>query len=197
MRFKKTLIGAVLATAALTAAYAHGGRGGDGGFFGMEGGRHGMQHGPGGMGMDPARAGARIERMVSRAVWEIGGTTEQRDRITAIAKAAMTDVSALHKQRADLRSQGLALLKAPSVDRGAIEKLRADQIGLADAASKRITQAMADAAEVLTPEQRVKLAERMESHRRGGRGEHGPGMRHGQPGEGGQPGAPAAPAPRG
>ena len=37
----------------------------------------------------------------------------------------------------------------------------AEQIALADTASKRVTQAMADAAEVLTPAQRQKIAEHM------------------------------------
>jgi len=54
------------------------------------------------------------------------------------------------------------LLAAPTIDRAAIEKLRAEQITLADASSKRMTQALADAGEVLNPEQRKKLAERMQ-----------------------------------
>ncbi len=41
----------------------------------------------------------------------------------------------------------------------AIERLRAEQIGLAETASKRIAQALADAADVLSPEQRRKVAD--------------------------------------
>ena len=58
-------------------------------------------------------------------------------------------------------------MTAPTVDRTAIERLRAEQIGLAETASKRIAQALADAAEVLSPEQRRKVADWM-AH--GGRG---------------------------
>jgi len=43
----------------------------------------------------------------------------------------------------------------------AIERLRAEQIGLAETASKRIAQALADAADVLSPEQRRKVADWM------------------------------------
>jgi Spy/CpxP family protein refolding chaperone len=65
------------------------------------------------------------------------------------------------------RAKAIALMSAPTIDRAAIETLRVEQIGLADTASKRIAQALADTAEVLSPEQRVKLAERMQ--RRQGR----------------------------
>ena len=67
--------------------------------------------------------------------------------------------------------QALAITSAPTIDRAAMERLRAEQVALADSVSKRITQAFADAAEVLTPEQRQKVAgrltERMEHRERG------------------------------
>ena len=52
------------------------------------------------------------------------------------------------------------------IDRGALEGLRSDQLQAADTASRRLTQALADVAEVLTPYQRQKLAEHVR-HRRG------------------------------
>ena len=55
----------------------------------------------------------------------------------------------------------MELLAAPTVDRTALEQLRVAQIQSADARRRRVLQAMADAAEVLTPEQRVKAAERL------------------------------------
>jgi len=61
----------------------------------------------------------------------------------------------------DARLQAVALLSQPSIDRAAIEALRANQLQLAEQASKRFTQALADVADVLTPEQRKQLAERM------------------------------------
>ena len=180
MRFKKTIIGSALVLASVSAAaWAHNGSGGRDGFFGigdegMGGGHRGAHQRDGGRGMDPAKMQARLEKRVGYMVWQIGGTTEQRDKIVAIAKSAMTEVAGLRQQRREMRAQGLALLKAPTVDRAAVEKLRVDGMALADTASKRMTQAMADAAEVLTPEQRAKLAERMEAR---GKGRHGEGRR--------------------
>jgi periplasmic protein CpxP/Spy len=60
------------------------------------------------------------------------------------------------------RHQALALLSQPTIDRGALEALRANQLQMAEQASRRLTQALADAADVLTPEQRRQLAERAE-----------------------------------
>jgi Spy/CpxP family protein refolding chaperone len=63
------------------------------------------------------------------------------------------------------RQRGRVLLTQPTVDRAAIEALRAEQLSLADAASKRFAQAVGDAAEALTPEQRRKLDERITEFR--------------------------------
>ncbi len=53
------------------------------------------------------------------------------------------------------------MLTQTTIDRGAMEKLRAEQIALADTVSKRVVQALGDAAEVLSPEQRRKLNDRI------------------------------------
>jgi periplasmic protein CpxP/Spy len=112
--------------------------------------------------MDPERAARFTEKMADRIVSAVDGTPEQKQKIQAIAQAAMTDLMPLRDKARDARRQSVDLLKAPSIDRAAIETLRAGQIQLADGASKRLAQAMADTAEVLTPDQRVKLAERMQ-----------------------------------
>jgi protein CpxP len=54
------------------------------------------------------------------------------------------------------------LLTQPKIDRVAIGAFRAEQMALADAASKRFAEALADAAEVLTSEQRLKIQEHFE-----------------------------------
>jgi len=63
-------------------------------------------------------------------------------------------------------------LTAPTVDRAAIEKFRADKLALADQASRRIAQALGEAAEVLTPEQRAEIGERLKFLMEFGRGLH-------------------------
>jgi Spy/CpxP family protein refolding chaperone len=122
------------------------------------GGRGGPMSGP----MSPEQTARMAERMAERIVGAADGTPEQKQKIQAIAQAAFTDLAPMREQMHTARRDAMALLAAPTVDRAAIEALRARQIAAADGASRRMAQAMADAAEVLTPEQRARLAERMQ-----------------------------------
>ncbi|MGQ0545926.1 MAG: Spy/CpxP family protein refolding chaperone [Betaproteobacteria bacterium] len=123
-------------------------------------GRHGFHGG--------ANLDERIDKMVKHLAIEIDATPEQQQKLAAIAKAAAKDLAPLRGQAMETRKQAMELLSAPSVDRAGLEKLRVSKLQHADAASRRITQALGDAAEVLTPEQRVKLAEHVArmGHRR-------------------------------
>jgi periplasmic protein CpxP/Spy len=112
-------------------------------------------------GRDPEEIARRLERRIDRMIRNVGGTPEQRERIVAIAKAALADLRPMRDQMRLARGQGLDLLAATTIDRPALEKLRSTQMQTADALSRRMLQAMADAAEVLTPEQRTKVAERI------------------------------------
>lgn len=136
-------------------AFAHGPMGGPFG-PGMFGG--GFMHGP----VDPVRADARIERMMKHLAVELDATPDQTQRLTAIAKQAARDLAPLREKSVDLRKEAAALYGATVVDRAALERLRAEQIRIADESSKRMTQAFGDASEVLTPEQRKKIADRMQ-----------------------------------
>jgi Spy/CpxP family protein refolding chaperone len=57
------------------------------------------------------------------------------------------------------------LLTAPTIDRAALERLRARHIAEIDQASRTMVSAMADAAEVLTPALRARLRAAMETRR--------------------------------
>ena len=110
--------------------------------------------------LDPEEMARRLDWRIGRLIKDVGGTTEQKDRLVAIWTAALADLRPLREQARQGRRAGLDLLAAPVIDRGALEQLRVTQMQVADAKSRRTVQALADAADVLTPEQRVKVAER-------------------------------------
>jgi protein CpxP len=109
--------------------------------------------------LTPAQIDDRIDRMTKHMAIELDATADQQAKIAGIAKAAVTDLRALHEKAHAARGQAVALLTAPTIDRSAIERLRAEQIGLAETASKRIAQALADSSDVLSPDQRRKVAD--------------------------------------
>lgn len=112
--------------------------------------------------LDPEHVERHVERRVNWILSKVDATPEQRDKIDGIVKAAINDVMAQRKEPWEAKKKLVELLSAETVDRSSIEALRAEHINAADAASKRIAQALADAAEVLKPEQRRQLAERWE-----------------------------------
>ena len=121
----------------------------------------GRGHGP----IDPARLEEHLERMLKHFYVEIDATDAQRARLEPIVKQAVKDLLPMRERVRGARKEGLAVLTAASVDRNALERLRAEQIQAADAASQRLVQALADVADVLTPEQRKQLAERLQRRR--------------------------------
>jgi len=120
-------------------------------------------HGPDWMGgvFDPARIEDGADRGVRHLAIEIDATSEQQEKLRAIVKGAVKDLLPMREKAVSARERGRVLLTQPTVDRAAIEALRVERLALADAASKRFTQAISDAAEVLTPEQRRKIDGRL------------------------------------
>jgi Spy/CpxP family protein refolding chaperone len=128
-------------------------------------GAHGRQGGP----IDPARLDEHLDRMLKHLYVEIDATEAQQQKLEPIIKQAAKELMPLREKVREARRQGMALLSAPSIDRAAIERLRVEQIAAADDASKRFVRALADVAEVLTPEQRKVVAARMARRRHGRR----------------------------
>jgi Spy/CpxP family protein refolding chaperone len=121
---------------------------------------HGPGHwrgGPFGGGFDPARAEERADRMIRHISVEVDATAEQQEKLRGIVKNAVKDMVPMREKLFAARKQARDLLLAQNIDRAAIEKLRTEQLAVADALSKRFTQALIDAAEVLNPDQRHKL----------------------------------------
>ncbi len=130
-------------------------------------------HGPGQHGgMDGQRGsfGFGPERFIDRALGQVNATPEQKQKVTQIAQNAFSEMRPLREQRRAVQTQLATLLKAETIDRAALDKLRMEQITTAETVTKRLGQAIAEAAEVLSPAQRQQLVERWESRRRFWRG---------------------------
>jgi protein CpxP len=108
------------------------------------------------------------DRMIRHLAVEIDATTEQQDKLRAIVHGAVKDLLPVREKVLAARTAARELLTQQTIDRTAIEKLRADQLMIHDAASKRIVQAVADAAEVLTADQRRKISTMLQQHGGGG-----------------------------
>jgi periplasmic protein CpxP/Spy len=111
--------------------------------------------------LDPARVEDRADRMTRHVAIEIDASNEQQEKLRTIVKSAVRDLLPIREKSLLARERAQTLLTGPTIDRAAIEQLRSEQMAFADAASKRFVQALADAADVLTPEQRRKLHERL------------------------------------
>lgn len=132
---------------------------------------HGRRGGRGPI--DPTKMEQNVERMLKHLYVEIDASEAQKQKLDPIVKQAANDLMPLRAKVQEARRRGVELLSADTIDRGAIERLRAEQIGAADAASKRLTQALGDVAEVLTPAQRKTVAARVGRHGRGHGGRFG------------------------
>ncbi|MBL8669990.1 MAG: periplasmic heavy metal sensor [Alphaproteobacteria bacterium] len=162
---RRILLGSGLALAAAGGAFAlgHGKACAHGPGFG-----HGFGHGRG-FAADPESAREWAGLMARQVLRRVNATAEQTAKVESIVGGAIGELYPLRQKLHAARDEGLKILTQPSVDRAALEKLRAEQLAMHEAASRRMVQALADVAETLTPEQRVALArelEEMRPHRR-------------------------------
>ncbi len=115
---------------------------------------------------------AHIERMVKHAAIEIDATQEQQVKITALVTAAAKDLKPVHDQMRATGKKIHDLLLADTIDRAALEQLRAERLADAERISKNLISALADVAEILSLEQRQVLDERIKHFRSMRRGGH-------------------------
>ncbi len=121
--------------------------------------------------VDVEQANKFADKRMQHMLKEVKASDEQKAKASAIVKASVEKGAPLAEKMRDNHVQMRKLMSAATIDKAAIEALRAEQVKLVDEASKLATQTMQDVAEVLTPEQRAKLAEKMEQ--RGGWMHHG------------------------
>ncbi|PZV38149.1 Spy/CpxP family protein refolding chaperone [Mesorhizobium kowhaii] len=97
-----------------------------------------------------------IEREFGRFLEEIDATPQQEKKLEEIRDKLLFDVSVIMFGFLDTLED---FDKLPTFDREAAEKLRAEIVAVFDNASRKLTRALLDVRDVLTPEQRAKLAE--------------------------------------
>jgi Spy/CpxP family protein refolding chaperone len=99
----------------------------------------------------------RLDQMLTDA----GASDDQKSKVKTIVSATIDEVRPDREIREAMRDEIIKLIEAPTIDRNAIEALRAKQMAQFEVRSKAIAKAVADAAEILTPDQRKKLVEEM------------------------------------
>lgn len=110
----------------------------------------------------------RVARGVDRLLDGLHATEAQRTQILQIAQEASTDLRAQHEAGRGLFERHLQVLTAPVVDAAAAEQLRQQMLAHHDQVTHRMLQALLQISQVLTPEQRATLAQRVKDHPRHG-----------------------------
>ncbi len=127
--------------------------------FGMSGYHHGMM-------MDgthsSAEVSAHVDHVLKHLYVEIDASPAQQAQIEPLVKQAVNDLMPLATQIHGAHAQVMQALTAATIDRNALEGMRAQHLQLADQASKRIVQLVEDVGDVLSVEQRKALAEHLE-----------------------------------
>ena len=104
------------------------------------------------------------ERAVDKAEWlldAIDADQEQRAQINETVEGLVDTLHPWLRQHRDNRRELVAELTRPSPDPAAMEALRAAELELLDQVSREVVGALARMSTVLTPEQRIELADRL------------------------------------
>ena len=123
------------------------------GFGGPDGG--GPGHGP----------GAFMQHRMDKLLEAAGASDAQKTQIKGIWEPLHTQLTALHKQQSDLHQQIGEAVAAPTIDPARVEQLRKQSVQTMDKISALMTQGMVASAQVLTPEQRKIVLQKMQEHR--------------------------------
>jgi protein CpxP len=108
-------------------------------------------------------AGERMGRM-HHLLGAAGASDAQKAQIKAIFVALRPQMQNLRTERMKVHKQLAQALTAATVNPATVEQLRRQQVGLADQSSTLMTQALVQASQVLTPEQRQKISAEMAKH---------------------------------
>jgi protein CpxP len=118
----------------------------------------GFGHGGPGGGFGHKLGRLHVEFAVDRALRAAEATPEQREKVEAILERAFAERASFREQHKTLHGEAMAALTADTIDRGRLEALRVQHMQIAEQGSRQVTGLVAEVAEVLTLEQRQKLA---------------------------------------
>jgi len=116
--------------------------------------------------MNPEAAKEHLEIATKWAMRDIDASPAQQEQVNKILGGAVDDLFRLREKHQTNREAFAAQLGGSNIDRAALEEIRKSEIALADEASRRFVQALADVADVLTPEQRQALIQHVHRHER-------------------------------
>jgi Spy/CpxP family protein refolding chaperone len=112
--------------------------------------------------MSDADIEKRVTKMVRHLSIEIDANADQEKLITEVALATAKELKPVRDEFHAAGEKMADLLTAPTVDRAAIEGLRAERLAATDEVSKTVINAVAQVSEILTPQQREGLAKRLD-----------------------------------
>ena len=115
--------------------------------------------------VSPEAQRERVEFATDWMLNKLNASDAQRGQIKTIVASALQDLAPVRDEHRQHREAFLAALTQPNVDRAALDDLRRAELQLAETASSRIVTALADVADVLTPEQRAELVQLAERFR--------------------------------
>ena len=107
---------------------------------------------------------AKAMEHVSKMLDQVGASADQKTRIQAILRTGFAPMAGFNEEMRQTHASLHTIFSAPTIDRAALEQVRAGEIAKLDQASRTMTAALADAGDVLTPEQRAKLATLVAEH---------------------------------
>lgn len=110
---------------------------------------------------NPAKFEKKLDKKMKFFAFALDATDEQQAKLKTVIMTLAKDVWPMKEKMRETRQQLQELLMQPEIDRAAIENLRAEKIAMVDTMSKKVTAAIADAGEILEPEQRIKLVKFM------------------------------------
>jgi Spy/CpxP family protein refolding chaperone len=125
---------------------------------GMAGWHHGMMDGT----QSAADVSAHVDHALKHFYVEIDATDAQKAQIDPLVKQAVNDLLPLHSQLQTAHTHAMQALTQNTIDRAALDAARAEHLQLADQASKRFVQLIADVGDVLTATQRKALTDHLQ-----------------------------------